>query len=182
MTGVYIDLTGHTYSSWTVVGRAKPIKKRDDARWMCKCKCGNEGIVNSWSLRNGRSKSCGCYRSEAQSLGAGEAARRYRYRMTRNSARRSNKEFSITYEEYFVLASAPCFYCGSQPGNHCKKRRGLHSGLIYQGLDRKDSKRGYVIDNVVPCCAICNRAKYTMSQEDFYHWADRMSEYRSKIK
>lgn len=34
-------------------------------KWECKCDCGNTAIVFRFSLLNGRTKSCGCFRKEA---------------------------------------------------------------------------------------------------------------------
>jgi len=39
----------------------------------------------------------------------------------------------------------------------------------YNGLDRIDNAKGYILDNVVPCCKHCNYAKRNMSTEKFYN-------------
>lgn len=36
-------------------------------RVLCRCDCGNEVVTHTFSLTGGRTKSCGCYRSEIQS-------------------------------------------------------------------------------------------------------------------
>jgi hypothetical protein len=35
--------------------------------WLCKCDCGNQLVVSGDSLRNGRTKSCGCLQKELTS-------------------------------------------------------------------------------------------------------------------
>ena len=52
------------------------------------------------------------------------------------------------------------------------KEKGKISDTILKinGLDRVDSSKGYTIDNVVPCCAICNTAKNKMTQKEFKEW------------
>ena len=35
-----------------------------NAYWLCKCDCGNEFICLGCNLKSGKTKSCGCYRSE----------------------------------------------------------------------------------------------------------------------
>ena len=35
------------------------------------------------------------------------------------------------------------------------------------GIDRKDSTKGYSIDNCVPCCPMCNKMKQTFTEEEF---------------
>lgn len=50
-----IDLTGKHFGEWEV------IKKSDrDDYWTCKCSCGTVRDVHGYSLRSGKSTSCGC--------------------------------------------------------------------------------------------------------------------------
>lgn len=64
------------------------------------------------------------------------------------------------------LFHSPCFYCGRSDVNQ-RKYRGSEFG--YSGIDRIDSDRGYVPDNVVACCKPCNYAKNKLSQIDFFN-------------
>lgn len=55
-----IDLTGQKFGRWTVI---KEHPKRGNTRhilWVCICECGVRKPVTANSLRQGRSKSCGC--------------------------------------------------------------------------------------------------------------------------
>lgn len=56
-----IDLTGEAFGRWVVLGRDKNKK---GTFWLCRCSCGVEKSVVSTVLRDGRSKSCGCWKSE----------------------------------------------------------------------------------------------------------------------
>jgi hypothetical protein len=58
-----------------------------------------------------------------------------------------NQEFSLTLEEYSLLVEQPCTYCGFDENEK------------YIGLDRIDNKAGYTLENVVPSCSLCNRAR-----------------------
>ena len=58
-----IDLTGQKFTRLTVISRAEN-NKNGQARWLCKCDCGNETIVKSDDLKRGKTKSCGCLRVE----------------------------------------------------------------------------------------------------------------------
>lgn len=59
------DLTGKTFGFWTVIG---PAEKRGNKKyWLCKCICGTEKEVSQGDLRNGKSKSCGCYQKSIAS-------------------------------------------------------------------------------------------------------------------
>lgn len=62
-------------------------------------------------------------------------------------------EFTLTKKQFTSLWQKPCYYCGSE--------------IKTIGLDRVDNIRGYTIDNVVPCCEICNRMKRTQSKKEF---------------
>ncbi len=60
------DLTGKTFSRWTVLKYAGPDKSRMSL-WLCRCSCGTELPVRSVSLRQGISRSCGCLKAEVAS-------------------------------------------------------------------------------------------------------------------
>jgi hypothetical protein len=83
--------------------------------------------------------------------------RRKRYRSTpkgrfvnaQQRARKKNIYWSLTRDEYMELIQNNCFYCN---GFFPPVKTGI-------GLDRKSSKQGYIIGNVVACCEICNKIK-----------------------
>lgn len=61
------NLIGKRFGRWTVIGEAEPhVTPKGFKRtfWHCKCDCGTERDVSGCSLRNGDSKSCGCYHSD----------------------------------------------------------------------------------------------------------------------
>ena len=60
------DETGKTYNYLTVIKRVDNLENRGEARWLCKCKCGNITEVSGTHLRNGTIQSCGCVRSEGR--------------------------------------------------------------------------------------------------------------------
>lgn len=57
------DLTGKRFGMLTVIERA-PNSAAGKPMWRCKCDCGNETVVHGNALRDGYTKSCGCYRRE----------------------------------------------------------------------------------------------------------------------
>jgi len=80
-----------------------------------------------------------------------------RYVRGRYNAKRRNKVFTLTLEEYAVLVALPCTYCGKSIADE--------TGV---GLDRINNERGYVAENVNPCCASCNRIRHrSMGAEEF---------------
>lgn len=64
--GKFIDLTGQRFGRLTVIDRAPDVKK-GVPRWNCICDCGGKCIVTTGNLRNGHTKSCGCYDREMTS-------------------------------------------------------------------------------------------------------------------
>lgn len=59
-----IDLTGQRFGRLTVIERVASRPGSTNARWLCKCDCGNETTVLGTTLRRGESTSCGCFRSD----------------------------------------------------------------------------------------------------------------------
>ncbi|MDV0431668.1 alcohol dehydrogenase [Lactiplantibacillus sp. DA1] len=57
------DLTGETFSRLTVIERAESAPN-GNARWLCQCSCGRQVVVDSYRLRKGITKSCGCLRAD----------------------------------------------------------------------------------------------------------------------
>jgi hypothetical protein len=62
-----INLAGRQFNRWTVIKKGTtyilPCGNRV-IRWLCQCTCGNFKEVPGVYLRNGMSKSCGCYMIE----------------------------------------------------------------------------------------------------------------------
>lgn len=66
------DLTGHRYERLTVISRGEDYtspKGEKHVRWICRCDCGNECLVDSNDLVRGHTKSCGCLHQETLSSG-----------------------------------------------------------------------------------------------------------------
>lgn len=80
----------------------------------------------------------------------------------RHGAKLRNIEISLTDDEIISMISNPCFYCGGGEGK-----------LI--GIDRIDNSIGYVKENCVPCCSLCNYMKGTNSKDDFISQCKKIS-------
>lgn len=84
-----------------------------------------------------------------------------RFYAYRNQCKRRNKGvgilFDLTLEQFASLTeNIGCSYCG-----------GKSPDKNYVGIDRIDSTKGYIFDNCVPCCIICNRMKSVHTKEFF---------------
>jgi hypothetical protein len=54
-----IEITGQTFGWWTVIERVP--NRWGKVHYRCRCRCGIEKEVGAQQLRQGKSKSCGCY-------------------------------------------------------------------------------------------------------------------------
>ena len=61
--GKLIDLTGRVFDRLTVL-RRNGSNNQNGAKWECLCICGNKKTVNSSTLKQGTTKSCGCFARE----------------------------------------------------------------------------------------------------------------------
>lgn len=59
-----IDLTGQCFGRLTVLQRSKQNAPNGNARWYCRCDCGQYVTVDGYRLRHGMTASCGCLRAE----------------------------------------------------------------------------------------------------------------------
>lgn len=167
-----IDLTGKKFGRLTLLKRAGHNRHKH-ILWLCRCDCGKEKTILGINLRLRNTKSCGCLRGESAAsrrrLSPGVASMRGvigRYK-------RQGLEFELTEEQFFKLTQKDCHYCGSKPSN-IYKPQGNNGGYTYNGLDRVDNTKGYVIGNVVSCCQICNSAKSKLTLPEFRDWAKRL--------
>lgn len=59
----YKDISGEKFGKLTVICRQGSDNTGKNAKWLCKCDCGEETMVSTFSLKKGDSTSCGCKRS-----------------------------------------------------------------------------------------------------------------------
>jgi hypothetical protein len=158
--------------------------------WRCKCDCGKEIDVRHYKIISGHTKSCGCYRSEKQKKLCGDrfaksqgyadlTAIMYGYK---RKAEKSNKSFDLTREQFAELIKKNCYYCGSIPSNYASVGRSRSKGerFLYSGIDRIDNNIGYIVENVVSCCWMCNRMKGGSEVVDFLNHVNKINKFQEK--
>lgn len=52
-----------------------------------------------------------------------------------------------------------------------------YGNYLYNGIDRKDSSIGYLLENCVSCCSKCNQIKMDMSETDFLSHVTKIYRY-----
>lgn len=75
--------------------------------------------------------------------------------------------WNLTTAEVLCFIEQSCFWCGDVNAAYRCKTFKLKGFVGYNGLDRLDSSLGYVNENVVACCKICNRMKRHESEIAF---------------
>ena len=170
-----IDETGNRYGRLVVISldESGPF---DELGWICVCDCGNQLTVRGSSLRDGDTKSCGCWKRDVNKLPKGEAMFRQVYLGYKNGAETRKLSWNLSREYTKEIMAQNCFYCG-EPPSMSRNRDGANGDFTHNGIDRWDNSLGYSTENCVPCCQNCNHAKTNMRAEEFIAWVLRTSEH-----
>jgi 5-methylcytosine-specific restriction endonuclease McrA len=190
--GVFQDLTGKQYGQIKVLKGLQSTNSSGSRYWVCECVCGKLFKVSTSSLNSGV-KSCGCISRKAfvveQRGKLGLRARlnncekdnkKLVFNNYKHNARRRKLPFLLSLEEFVTITSKKCYYCGKPPGQFLTTRGASQSHYIYNGIDRVDNSLGYTLDNVVPCCKQCNRAKGALTTQEFKTWAENLISFINK--
>jgi len=78
------------------------------------------------------------------------------YQSYKSRQKKKGSEIELSEEQFINLVSQDCYLCGMQSNT-------LHTN----GLDRIDSTKGYVVDNIKPCCCECNLMKNSYTYDEF---------------
>lgn len=92
------------------------------------------------------------------------APRNWLFHHYRQNAHTRGYTWTLSLSDFTTMTQAVCSYCGEQPKQRLKGRRG---DFVYNGIDRQDNSQGYRIGNVVACCGVCNRMKGILSEKEF---------------
>jgi hypothetical protein len=185
------ELVNQKFGRLTIVSLAN-FNKFHQRRVLCVCECGSKKVVLLNKLKTGQTNSCGCLRSEnasKQLTGASNKNPKIKGKSepriaTAKIVYRRYSDGNLSFDDFLSLSQKECFYCGAPPSNktnyyitkeskYSKERQAL-GYFIYNGLDRINSELPHDIDNVVPSCIYCNKAKLDRTQEDFFAWVAKV--------
>lgn len=182
------QLIGKKFNKLTVESMYLNAPKVNLVKYKCVCDCGKSRIVLHNNLVYNKTKSCGCLRNQITAdynkkwfrKTPGYSSSLNLFKCYKKRARKIKVEFALLFEDFLKLTKLNCYYCESPPYNKHKisskdKEWEKLNTYIYNGLDRIDSDLGYVINNVVPCCKICNTAKMDHPQDQFIEWLNRIA-------
>lgn len=94
-----------------------------------------------------------------------------RHKYLLQTAKRRNIDVNLNSHHYNEIINLGCAFCGDTLSDK--------SGVC---LDRLDNSKGYLDDNIAPCCKRCNVAKNDMKdQNEFFDWIDRVVNHRNEV-
>lgn len=173
---------GKKYNKLTIISFSHfSFYKYRHKNWLCRCDCGGEKVIIHGNLISGKSTSCGCVQKQKMQefnknkfrAPVGTSTFHNLFLCYKKRAMKINKEFSLTKDEFKIITKQNCFYCCEVPKNVHKISsydevwQDLNK-YVYNGIDRVDSSKGYVLYNCVPCCKRCNQIKNNMKQDEFF--------------
>lgn len=189
-----LDVEGKKFNFLTAIKlEGQDIRKNNV--WKCLCDCGKYRNVSTHMLVKGLTKSCGCMNFKLphgnRKTTPKDTSINSLWNRHLQTAKRKNREWSLTKVEFKNLVFSNCHYCGRAPaqnynvfitneGTYRKQtvKDWADSGnVVYNGIDRKDNDIGYTLENSLSCCFVCNRAKLTMSYQDFLNWIKDLVSY-----
>lgn len=164
------NLIGQKFGKLTVLNCSSEKTKR--VEWVCECECGNLKNVPGLYLTQGEIKSCGCDRykiGENNPLWQGykEISGKV-WSGLKTGAKVRNLEFSITIEnawEKFIEQNRKCRLTNLD----------IEIGTT-ASLDRIDSSKGYLIDNIQWLHRHVNVMKWDLEQQYFINMCKLISE------
>lgn len=168
------DLTGRKVGKLSVVEFLK--KKKDNGRrlWLCQCDCGNLAEIEAVGIMSNLVQSCGCLKrligKEHQSWKGHQDISGVYFGGLKTGARKRNLEFNITIEQVwnlFLKQDKKCAYTKIEL--YFSKSR-VKYGLGTASLDRIDSTKGYILDNVQWIHKDLQRMKMDFSHEEFINY------------
>lgn len=195
--GLRVDLVGQRFGLLEAIMYCPDFFKMGHGGWLCKCDCGEEKILLTGNLLSGSTTSCGCNKKNTQSKRAvarhshkdsNYRAIRRLYSQYKRGAKHRKFSFEISLEEFDILIKKRCFYCDSDLSNYNGSRYntnqiGIREWLIaYNGIDRIDNNKGYILENCITACADCNRAKWAHEQDKFFNWIKKVYEHQELDK
>jgi hypothetical protein len=182
----HLDKVGSVFGKLTVISynRTDTLSenKKRSSFWNCKCFCGKELIVSNTDLVSGNKISCGCIRYKRLGIKKKsdlEISNTQIYCKYKNSADIRLIDFKLSKEDVSGLYTKKCHYCNATPSNVLKFR---DTCMLYNGIDRVNSNKGYTVDNCVPCCKVCNTMKMELKLEEFFNHIARIYKYNIEGK
>ena len=170
-----LEIAGQKLGKLTAIQPLRTNRKRNII-WLFQCECGRlVEKVASEVVACSKDWNISCGSKECKRRVTGGHGRRNKIGSYKRSANDRGIAFELTEEQMDILFAGDCYYCGAAPSESSV-------GFISNGIDRLDSSVGYITGNVVSCCSVCNRAKFTKSSGEFLAWINQVWEHQNGHK
>jgi len=163
-------LEGDRFGRWVVINELDSYRQPNGKlarKLLCKCDCGEELAISLGSLRNGKSKSCGCYMKEVNGIRIGNQSRIHGNTPTGYNEYKSlffvwfnlkQRCYNSNNAKYAVYGAKGVIVCNEWLNNFANFRDwSIANGYYKQpkdisykdklSIDRIDSKGNYCPDN-----------------------------------
>jgi hypothetical protein len=96
------------------------------------------------------------------------------YNDYKKKAKDKSIPFKLLFVEFVMLVTDICHYCGKMSFRDISSitKDTVIPDLI--GIDRKDSSKGYIFENCLPCCAMCNYMKGSLPHDTFLNMCNHI--------
>ena len=181
-----IDILGRKFGRLTVIECLGSDNNKNKLFWRCKCDCDNEVAVRGCGLKNGSTKSCGCYNYDIHTIHGKSNSREWR--SWRSMKARCINKNSPDYKDYGGRGITVCerwlkfenFYkdMGDRPegmtldrrdndGNYCKEN--CRWATDYEQRSNKKNTLKFDDGTSVVNWARENNLKYWNVRKDFHN-------------
>lgn len=145
-----IDITGQVFGRLTALGPVGKNKNRQ-ILWLCQCDCGNTVTVGSQYIRDGGTRSCGCFQKESRSFNSRKhgLAHHPLYKIWIDIIKRCTNSNAIAYKNYGGRGIAICDeWRHDFAAFHSYVTNLEHHGEHGYSIDRIDNSKGYEPGNL----------------------------------
>lgn len=177
----FASLIGQKFGEWTVLEYKSCIPGEKTGRYICKCKCGEEHLISSTSLKKGKSKQCRrCYYASQLQHPIGRL-----WKQAKGGAKLRNLSFNVTKDDMWNLFEKQGRKCALSGldliiGHYRNDTLGIDDRhLTTASLDRIDSNRGYEVDNIQWIHKRINQMKWYYPQNEFIEYCKLIANYNS---
>jgi hypothetical protein len=168
----------------TPIKKVEYNSKRRGWKWLFKCDCGVEKVIDYSLVKCGRTKSCGCFKAKNLKHGSGPLHNNWKskteisstyFRSIIQRAKLRKIDFKITEEyafEIFKNQNGSCALSGL--------KLSLNTKEFTASIDRIESNIGYIEGNIQWLHKDVNYMKYNLDQHEFINLCNKIKEKHEK--
>jgi len=170
---------GDKFNSLTAIEITGTTKNKNYI-WKCLCVCGNTTQARTSQIKNGSVKSCGCAIKKGKEnkkwTGHEEISGSF-WSGVKFAAKLRKINFDLSIEDIWCLylkQNKKCYLSGVNIDFTMHKETA--------SIDRIDSKKSYIIDNVALCHKDINKIKASFSVDEFRYYCELICNFNGKFE